>query len=158
MQVFVLRHGEAVSRAETDSARELTPSGRKDVAEVVTRNLDSLATVEHIYVSPYVRAQQTAAIARQLIEQHSGRSLSSETSALLTPDCDHRQVLGLLESCGAGQVLIVSHQPLVGTLIDWLADLEPGRYRMGTSGLASISLDVLAPRCGQFNWLHHPCD
>ncbi len=158
MQLFVLRHGEAESHASSDSARRLTDTGRKDVAEVVTRNLAQLRNIEHIFVSPYIRAQETSLIVREILQREQGSAVETETSSLLTPDSDHRQVLTLLEPYSSANILIISHQPLVGTLVDWLGDLEPGRYRMGTSGLASISLEILAKGCGQLNWLHHPFD
>jgi len=158
VQLFVLRHGEAESYAAKDSSRLLTEEGRRDVAQVITKNMPQLERIAQIIVSPYVRAQQTSIIVKELIEQQTGRSIELETSDLLTPDSNHREIIPLLEARAVDSVLIVSHQPLVGTLIDWLCDLEPGRYRMGTSGLASIKLDVLAPGCGQLNWLHHPFD
>ena len=53
-------------------------------------------------------------------------------------------------------IALVSHQPLVGTLIDDLGGFECGRYRMGTAALASLSCDPMAALCCTLDWLIHP--
>lgn len=59
MELFVLRHGHAEAEASSDSLRPLSATGAKEVAEIYSKCSDSLANVELILVSPYVRAQQT---------------------------------------------------------------------------------------------------
>ncbi len=155
MELFVLRHGEAQQRAASDRERQLTEQGEREVRKVVKRNLGELANITHIIASPYVRAQQTAAIARQLIEAAANKPVPLHTSDLLTPDSDPRKVEALLNTATDTAVLLVSHQPLVGTLVDWLADLEPGCYRMGTSSLACLQVDMFAQGCAELLALHH---
>ncbi len=65
MKVWILRHGEAEPQARSDDQRNLTEHGRKQVlrsaAQLIGQPLDA------IVASPYVRAQQTAALVHQAL-------------------------------------------------------------------------------------------
>jgi phosphohistidine phosphatase SixA len=149
MLVFIMRHGEAAAGADSDSARELTDQGSKDVGDMITQYQSELDAVDEIWASPYIRAQQTANIAKDIL----GKPL--QTQAWLTPTDSIDNVLGALRKAEK-TILLVSHQPLVGTLVDRFADLEPGRYRMGTSAIACIETEFIAYGCGELRWLHQP--
>ena len=145
-----MRHGEAESNATSDSERQLTDSGRADIVQMATDYADDLANVDIIWASPYQRAQQTA----QLLSQELGKDIV--TQDFLPPGGNPIEVLGALEAYKHQTVLIVSHQPLVGTLVDGLAGLEPGRYRMGTGSLAYLTIELYANGCCELCWLHQP--
>ena len=150
MNVFIMRHGEAEAAAETDAQRELTQEGRDDIAQMAVSYQDDLRHVESIWASPYVRAQQTA----HIISEH--LSVPVITQDFLPPNANPAEVLDMLEAHRKHTLLIVSHQPLVGTLVDGLAALEPGQYRMGTGSLAYLSTEVYANGCCELQWLHQP--
>lgn len=65
MKLWILRHGEAQPHAPRDADRELTPLG----CEQVLRSAEQLRSkpLNSIWVSPYVRAQQTAALVREAL-------------------------------------------------------------------------------------------
>jgi phosphohistidine phosphatase len=133
MKVWILRHGEAESRAASDAARELTARGRDQVIESARQLLGK--PLQRIIASPYVRAQQTAEQARQVLNRHE----TVVTVPWLTPDSDPRRVLSELDALNLDQVLLVSHQPLVGALIGLLVN---GSYQhaepMSTASLAEL--------------------
>ncbi len=114
MNLWVLRHGEAHNHADTDAQRELTPRGRKEVLNSAAQMLESPPDV--IIASPYVRTQQTAG----LVQDALGVSEPLLTARWLTPDNDAAQVLDELAKLDHENVLLVSHQPLVGALISLL--------------------------------------
>lgn len=145
-----MRHGEAESAAESDAQRQLTPSGREDIAQMAESYKAELSQVDVIWASPYIRAQQTA----QLMSDY--LSVPVITQPFLPPNGNPIDVLDALEAHRQQTVLMVSHQPLVGILVDGLAALEPGRYRMGTGSLAYISTDIYANGCCELQWLHQP--
>ena len=60
MKLWVLRHGEAEPRANSDAERRLTAHGREQVLHSAARLLGQ--PLQAIIASPYVRAQQTAAL------------------------------------------------------------------------------------------------
>ena len=151
MELFVLRHGQAEAMAPRDQDRELTAHGREEVRLSIERNLTQLLDVEKLWVSPYVRAQQTAAIAAECLPR-----AELETTELLTPEAELSQLCRLLENSADQSVMLVSHQPLVGTLVNWLCGLAPGRYNMSTATLACIDAELLLADLGELRWLRHP--
>jgi len=148
MQVFVMRHGEAEPKAKTDASRRLTPQGMQDVQQMIHQCHDELACVDQIWASPFIRAQQTAELVSTLLDT------TVLTRPWLTPEGNPTRVMDELQAVSHDTILLVSHQPLVGTFIDSLAGLEIGRYRMGTSALACIDVSVYARACGELRWLH----
>ncbi len=60
MRLWVLRHGEAEPRAKTDAERRLTAHGREQVLHSAAYLIGQPLLA--IVASPYVRAQQTAAL------------------------------------------------------------------------------------------------
>jgi phosphohistidine phosphatase len=136
MKLWILRHGEAESQARSDAERELTAHGREEVLKSAAHLLGQPLT--RIIASPYVRAQQTA----ELVHQVLGFSEPVIIAPWLTPDSDSRVVLSRLDQLASEEVLLVSHQPLVGTLIGVLIH---GHYRqaqpMSTASLAELEGD-----------------
>jgi phosphohistidine phosphatase len=158
VNVFIMRHGEAEAGADSDAKRELTQQGRDDITQMAMAYEAALSQVDTIWASPYIRAQQTA----QLLSQHLSTSSSAQlptpiiTQPFLPPSGNPSDTLAALDIHRNETILIVSHQPLIGILVDGLAGLEPGRYRMSTGALACVTTEVYAKGCGHLEWLHQP--
>ncbi|HEX8592088.1 MAG TPA: phosphohistidine phosphatase SixA [Pseudomonas sp.] len=136
MKIWILRHGEAQAKARSDADRELTPHGRDQVLQSAANLMGK--PLQRILASPYVRARQTAELVRQAL----GLTEPVVIVPWLTPDSDPGQVLGQLDVYVGDDVLLVSHQPLVGALIGLavhgtIAQPQP----MGTASLAELSGD-----------------
>jgi phosphohistidine phosphatase SixA len=149
MLVFVMRHGEATSFSVKDADRELTDHGRNEVASMIQRCANSFAGVDEIWASPYKRTQQTAALVSAVINK---KIISCNS---LTPTKNPDKILKMLAEANK-TILLVSHQPLVGTLVDKLADLELGRYRMSTAATACIESESFTMGDGELAWLYQP--
>ncbi len=145
-----MRHGEAECQADHDSLRELAPEGRNDITQMAADYQEALQQVDVIWASPYVRAQQTA----EIMAEH--LSVPILTQDFLPPHGNPSDIVDALEENRQQTILIVSHQPLIGILVDNLAGLEPGRYRMGTGALAHLSTEIYANGCCELQWLHQP--
>ncbi|NNA44080.1 phosphohistidine phosphatase SixA [Pseudomonas lactis] len=134
MKVWILRHGEAEGHAPTDAERNLTEHGRAEVSRSAAHLIGQ--PLGAIIASPYVRAQQTAQLVRDVL----GFQPEIRTVPWLTPDGDVQRVLEKLDS--DDDVLLVSHQPLVGSLISFL---QHGHQRqpqpMYTASLAQLEGD-----------------
>ncbi len=150
MKLFVLRHGEAAFNMGPDSERQLTSRGKSETRTILTSVAQALSDVTVIYASPYDRAQQTAAIASELL------GLPVHTHEGITPEGGVDTLAELAQSLDSETPLFVSHQPLVGRFVDWLAGLPPGREVMGTSALAAFDAEVVAADCGELLWLKQP--
>lgn len=131
MKLWILRHGEAEAHARTDAERNLTERGRAEVLRSAAHLIGQ--PLNAIIASPYVRAQQTARLVREAL----GFVPDIRTVPWLTPEGSPEQVLAHLEA--EDNVLLVSHQPLVGNLIIFL---QHGHSRqpqpMYTASLAQL--------------------
>ncbi|PHN21471.1 phosphohistidine phosphatase SixA [Pseudomonas sp. ICMP 460] len=145
MKLWILRHGEAQAQARTDAERNLTEQGRGEVLRSAAHLIGQ--PISAILASPYVRAQQTAELVRDAL----GFEPPIKTVAWLTPEGNPLQVLAQLDTDSADDnVLLVSHQPLVGSLISFL---QHGHQRqpqpMHTASLAELEGDF--PLAGLMN-------
>lgn len=157
MTIFILRHGQAEAQITTDEARRLTDKGRSDTVRVVQARVADMAPLAQIWASSLVRAQQTAEIAAGYFPQ-----LKIQTTDLLVPEANPQALLDWLHELSAQQlvnssesILLVSHQPLVGSLVNMLCGKPDGYYPMGTSSLAAIRAQVIAADMGDLLWLDH---
>ncbi|MDD1020435.1 MULTISPECIES: phosphohistidine phosphatase SixA [Pseudomonas] len=149
MKLWVLRHGQAESHAPTDAQRNLTAHGREEVLGSAAQLIGQ--PISAIIASPYVRAQQTA----QLVREALGFEAEIRTVPWLTPEANPLQVLQQLD--GADNLLLVSHQPLVGSLIGLL---QHGHLRdpqpMNTASLAELEGDWPLAGLMTLNGVKHP--
>lgn len=149
MLIFIMRHGEAMAGAVTDADRELTHIGREDVSNMINKYKDELRGIDEVWTSPYTRAQQTADIVRGILHK------PIVTQDWLVPTNNPDKTMDVLRE-KKKTILLVSHQPLVGTLVDRIVGLEPGRYRMGTASIACVEAELMTYGCGELLWLHQP--
>jgi phosphohistidine phosphatase len=140
MNLYLLRHGEAEVRAASDSQRQLTPRGMEDVRMVARQFATKGVVLDRCFVSPYVRAVQSAA--EFLRELHS--DLRQEQQLLLTPDVRAIDAMRFLQGLPDSHVLLVSHNPLLSELAALLTEGSVSDLRiLGTAELVCISLDIV---------------
>ncbi len=154
MQLFIVRHGEAEARAETDAQRPLSVRGRKQVDALWRQLQGEGVRVQRIMASPYLRAQQTAAlIARHYPEVTPG------TLQLITPDDRPQGVLAwLAQQDSLEGLVLVSHMPLVALLSGLLTEGEGARVAFGVGDVACFDLEYPASASARLIWQRHPAD
>lgn len=158
MKLYILRHGEAEGMMARDEERQLTERGREEVASVISARKSELSSVQRILVSPYVRAQQTAEIVSDFLPD-----VTLHTTPFLVPESNPTELLRWLANQCFGDleldsVLLVSHQPLVGILVNELCGSDAGMHSMGTANLAALEAQVLAYGLSELKWLSRPSD
>lgn len=152
MNIFVMRHGQAVPEALNDALRPLTEQGKDEVTLMARWLASDITQFDLVLVSPYVRAQQTW---QQVSKYLSGTLV--ETCDQLTPNCDADVAASIILAYGDkhsnGNVLVISHMPIVGYLVESLCSgtLAP---IFVTSGIAKISVNK--GMAGLFEWLEGP--
>ncbi|MFT6791908.1 MAG: phosphohistidine phosphatase [Cellvibrionaceae bacterium] len=146
-----MRHGKALSHAKSDSLRALSDAGRKQIQLMLEYYGDKLGSVDAIWSSHYLRARQTA----EIMADHC--RCPHLIQPWLTPLDRPDQVLASLEKTD-NTVLIVSHQPLVGDLLDHLGGFESGRYYLGTAAIACLQFEWAVRGCAELLWLHQPTE
>lgn len=151
MRLWLLRHGEAEPQARSDPERRLTVQGRADVRRVA----ECLAgrPLQAIFASPYVRAQQSAALVREVL----GFAGPVNTLSWTTPESSPRQALDRLADYQGEEWLLVTHQPFVGQLASLLLHghvQDP--LPMGTAYLAELEGESTLAGGMLLRGLHRP--
>ncbi|MFD2168243.1 phosphohistidine phosphatase SixA [Thalassotalea euphylliae] len=156
MQIFIMRHGQASFQAESDAQRKLTEQGKLE-AELMGRWMEKMSIKpEKIWVSPYVRAQQTA---NAVVEQLSSTS-QLVTQSFITPSgnaTDVRDIIdGELTVEPVEQLLLVSHMPFVSYIVSELTQQEHSPI-FQTAGVVEINYNKDA-MVGEFVRMVAPID
>ncbi|UDG80630.1 Phosphohistidine phosphatase SixA [Candidatus Hartigia pinicola] len=153
MKIYIMRHGDAVLRANNDMERVLTKKGKNDAILVIKKLQQQISTVEKILVSPYLRAQQTL----QVILENLYIPAKVEVMDILTPTGNAKSAANHilnLTIMGTNSVLIISHLPLIHYLFLTLCpDETPLIFH--TSSIACIQLYTHHHKAC-FNWILHP--
>lgn len=151
MDIYVLRHGEAEEQETglADRDRRLTAKGKRDLKDVLKVARKADVAPELILSSPLRRAQETAAIAAEVL----GCKQVVETRNLL-PGASPEQIWNEIGSdYKLDRILLAGHQPHLGSLIGLLleaaimVDLKKGSLvRIETHG-------KLGPPRGVLKWM-----
>jgi len=153
MRLFVMRHGQAESIAPTDEQRSLTELGKAEVGAVARQHLSHIQ-FDQVYVSPYLRAQQSW----QAIQNAGVEFQQQETVDWITPDTSPQKAADqLLErTANAQTVLLVCHQPFVGRFTTLLCDGHDHGMPIATGGLVTMDTEVIARQCATLNTIVSP--
>lgn len=143
-KLWIMRHGQAQSMAPTDQQRSLTDIGRQQ-AKINFQHL-SQQTFTHVFVSPYLRAQQT-------FDELKSQGLiynNYKTVDWVTPDVDTQPALDELLALKGDDlnVLIVCHQTFAGRLATHLCDGHTRGRHVDTAAIVAIETEVFASQCG----------
>lgn len=150
MKLYIMRHGQAQISAPTDQERELTDVGRQESHVMAAWLAKQQPQFDITFVSTYVRAQQTFAIAKACIDNEPQHHVLAELTPDSSPEMCGDALLAYCAQAGATSALVVSHLPLVGLLV---ADLCKGAVMpsFSTSSIACVELDLDSWQ-GQLLW------
>lgn len=159
MEIYLLRHGDAVDRLTggyaRDDDRPLTAAGRaeaRDAARALARLGEAPALV---LTSSLVRAVQTATLAAE--ELRSARD--PEICDALAPGGSPQAIVEALIALGSpASALLVGHMPDLGELAGWLVWGQfDTALAFRTGGLCRITApDPPAPGTGDLRWFLPP--
>jgi phosphohistidine phosphatase len=149
MNLYFMRHGIAVDRADTsagsgDRERQLTPKGIKRMNKAA-KGLTALSlTFDRILTSPLERARQTAKIVAQILQLED----RVEEIEQLSPEQSAQDLLsGLVAYSGKKEILLVGHEPLLSSTVSFLLSGKAGAgIRLKKGGLCCLQVDGLPPR------------
>lgn len=143
MRLYVMRHGEAEPVAPTDEQRQLTPRGRSEVAVMAEHLLH--ISFDRVYVSPYIRAQQSW----QVLQEKGIQFKNQQTVNWVTPESSTTKAIDQLTTATADMenVLLVCHQPFVGKMTTQLCEGHNQGTHIATAGLVTMEMDVIARQC-----------
>jgi phosphohistidine phosphatase len=142
MQLYVIRHGEAVERgangAERDEDRELTEAGRAQSRAVGAALRQLGVKLDTLLTSPLTRARQTA---DEVLGQWPGQRLEPTENDELAPGRRKRKLLRELLAVGGDAVAIVGHNPDLSELVGWLLGEKEVGIELAKAGVARIDFE-----------------
>ena len=151
MKLFIMRHGEAGPRITSDDERLLTDQGRLDSHDMAEKYLSD-TSFDYIFVSPYIRTQQTA---DEIVQCLNVDSNSIETWDAIVPGGNVAIVADKLSQIeNADNILLVSHQPFVSDFLDYLIG-GVNYLPMDTSSIACLKGDVVWQASMSLDFLKH---
>lgn len=152
-RLYLVRHGQA-AWISPDEQRPLTAQGVSQMHAALDLYVERIVGPLSLWVSPYLRAQQSAKIVLQRLTP-AAEVLATESCSCLTPDSDPHALLAELQHwSGNGDLMLVGHNPLLTRLLNLLLGTQAGRHHLGTSALAALDLPVVAAGCAELRWLH----
>lgn len=153
MNLYLLRHGEAESVASTSEGRQLTEAGHEEVWNVARQFASRHLKLDRCFVSPALRAQQTAAT---FLDQFFH---PPEPETLPELDASQRaaQIMAVLKDEVSENILLVSHNPLLSELLALLTDGNIDQMHiLETGNLACVSLEIVGLGMGTCNLILEP--
>ena len=154
MDVFIVRHGKAedAGAGRSDADRQLTKKGRDDILAVAYWIAAQQIEFDLIAASPFVRAQETAAIVAEVL----GVPEKIVTWKTLVPGGNPDTVCRELDRHHqASAVLLVGHEPLLSALISRIiSGHNDAGIAMTKGALAKIrNYSFTGHPSGELHWL-----
>jgi|SRR5215471_8968539 len=150
MNLFILRHAEAVAEASSDAERPLTERGMKQAKAVGRFCCDHEILPELVLSSPLVRALETARVVADALEVADRLKIEG----FLKPAMGVEAVISSLEKyADRTSIMLVGHEPDLSELASVLlgSGTESLHIRKGT--LLRLSLPILKPGAGTLEFL-----
>jgi phosphohistidine phosphatase len=155
-RIYLLRHGiaEDGKPGSPDSERALTADGKRRLKSVLRLAKDAGVSPRLIVTSPYQRALQSAEVAAEVL----GYAREFVRSESITPDSDPVDAWSEIRSYASFEdVLVVSHEPLLGNLFGYLLGSAALRVDFKKGALARIDLEGAGPHPrGVLRWFLPP--
>lgn len=159
MELYILRHGDAVDRLTggyaRDEERPLTEAGREEARAAGEALVGLGAAIDVVLTSPLVRAEQTAGIVAALVRPAQGPL----PCRALAPGGDPVAICAALAATGASRgALLVGHMPDLGELAGWLVwDQPEATLALRTGGLCRVTTPARPTAgSGDLRWLLPP--
>ncbi len=151
MLIYLFRHGDAPYDSSCGE-RSLSAQGETDTRQVVQQHIDVLSQLQLVLCSPTLRARQTLKVLTDTLNYQEALlfedALRSEGHINAVEYC--------VETLDVERVLLLSHQPLIGQILEYLTDKPGIGWSIDTSSLACLNTITFGRGCAEMQWLTHP--
>ena len=119
---------------------------------MVQQHIDVLSQLQLVLCSPTLRARQTLKVLTDTLNYQEALlfedALRSEGHINAVEYC--------VETLDVERVLLLSHQPLIGQILEYLTDKPGIGWSIDTSSLACLNTITFGRGCAEMQWLTHP--
>jgi phosphohistidine phosphatase len=156
MELYILRHGIAVERGspgyKKDGDRPLTKEGEEKMRQIAEAMMVMDLKFDLILSSPYVRAEQTARIVANELDE------DVTFTEFLLPNANSLELIREINDEKPQRVLLVGHEPDLSRLVSLLVTgASDATIELKKGGLCKLTLDKLVfAQCATLNWLLTP--
>ncbi|MCL5099236.1 MAG: phosphohistidine phosphatase SixA [Candidatus Omnitrophica bacterium] len=160
MEIYFLRHAEAVQRGSPDypedSGRPLNPEGEKRMYRVAKGMRKLGLSFDLILSSPFVRAQRTAEIAAEILKLKTRLEFTAHLEVNGSPEKLIAEINRNHQD--AKSILLVGHEPYLSSLVSRLLTGDSNlALNFKKAGLAKLATDTLQfDRCAVLDWFMTP--
>lgn len=137
----LIRHGDAQLHVN-DRERMLSESGKSQLEALFQQHKNVFSRFTRVLSSPYVRTLATA----QILTPHLMKDQLIQ-DVRLQPDATVSEALKAIEMNWADDLLVVTHQPLIGRLINYLEEGSENLKGVAPGELHCYSLPWPGPGC-----------
>lgn len=144
MELYLLRHGIAEDQSPTheDADRALTKEGIARLRDVLTTAGKAGVAPSLILTSPYLRARQTAELAREILK--TGQTLVE--THVLTPMAHPKEAWDEIRAFSRERsILLASHEPLMGQLLGFLLGTVNLQVDFKKGAIACVEVGSFGP-------------
>jgi phosphohistidine phosphatase len=156
MEIYLLRHAiaETARQGQPDAERALTGEGRDKLRRVLLRARGAGVKPAAILSSPYRRAMETAAVAKEAL----GCGGEIERAEALVPNASPYDAWEEVRSHKSeASVLLASHEPLMSSLAAFLLGAPTLQVDMKKAALLRVDCDRFGPQPrGVLKWMITP--
>ncbi|MBX7102550.1 MAG: phosphohistidine phosphatase SixA [Gemmataceae bacterium] len=157
MDLYLIRHAEAVSRDDAqykDEERPLTEKGREQARALARSLVARKVHFDAVISSPLVRARQTA---EELLQNMPGPLGELEFCHHLSPGGKPRKLTRFLLGTGGESVAVIGHEPDLSTFIGRLIGSRDAQILLAKGGLAKVECEGVPDKDrGMLAWLLTP--
>lgn len=150
MELVIVRHGEASWDAKTDMERQLTERGQSQIQAACQWLEEAQWQADEVWVSPYRRAKQSAAVLNQKWQAPLRRKAS------LGPDSDLKELETMLATFRGDRLMLVAHNPLLSNAIArWHDGSQQSYWGLQPASMAMLTAEVFSAGTATLQWLRH---
>jgi phosphohistidine phosphatase len=155
MDVYLIRHAEAIERDQTDMRdedRPLTDAGRAQAERLATALPSRGANIQRLFFSPTIRTRQTA---EPLIAAWQLTGDAVVETDELAPEGKCRKVAKRVNKQPATIIGFVGHRPDLNELAAWLIGDKSAQIALDKAGVALIRIpdNEMEKGAGELIWL-----
>jgi phosphohistidine phosphatase len=140
MELYLIRHADAVPRGENDTTpdedRPLTPTGEGQSRSIATGLQRKGVALQLLLTSPLLRARQTV---EGMLKAWSGAAPEVQICDELTPGTKPRKLAKFLKALEREPVALVGHEPDLSEWAAWLIGGKKANLALAKAGVAQIS-------------------
>ena len=154
MIIYLLRHGDAPYDAK-ECERSLSSQGKIDTQNVIRQHLSELAKLQLIVCSTTLRSKQTLQVLSDMLDYPGEVLLSNMLCSSGKVSAVQACINQLIGSRNLESVLLLSHQPLIGDILEYITDQKGLSWSMNTSTFAAIDAASFSRGFGRLESITH---